>query len=148
MIRRPNANPRIARRRILKFVEKTGEPCFTPDAVAVEPLTLARLANAGLLKIIRKGGDSLYYLSDDAALRQEARFGQVFLKIRRWTNATGKSSFVLNQVKVHEMVLDMMVAGGLLERRGHKYTVFWRSLFGNWQQTLKNVHEDGKDETE
>ena len=142
--RRPTPVPRIARRRILDYVEETGEPCFTADDVAVELPTLARLVHAGSLKATR--GKGVYCLPENAALHQEARFGQTLLKIRRWTNATGKYRFIPSQVEVHGEVLNMIVAGGLLERKGHKYTVFWRSLVGYWQQTLKNVQEAEKDE--
>lgn len=136
MIRqRPTDNRRIARRRVLDHVDETGETSFTAEVVAVEPLTLASLVNAGLLKATRERGNLLYHLPDDAALNQEGRYGNQLILIRQWTNATGKYSFTANQVEVHGEVLNMMVAGGLLERKGHKYRVFWRSLFGNWQRT-------------
>lgn len=149
MIRqRPTDNRRIARRRILEFVEKTGETCFTAEAVGVEPLTLSSLVAAGLLKAHRELGNLQYYIPDDAALNQEARFGHELIAIRKWSNAAGKYSFTASQVRVHGDVLNNMVAGGVLERRGCKYLIFWKSLYGDWQQTLRNMQEAGKDETE
>ena len=137
MIRRPTHIPRIARNRILDYVEGTGESCFTADDVCVEPLTLNRLVSAQLLKTTREGGDVLYYLSEGAALHQEARFGLVFLKIRQWSNSTRQYTFRPREVNTHAEILNSMTDGGLLEKNGHKYTVSWRSLVGDWQQMLK-----------
>jgi hypothetical protein len=141
MNQRPTNIPRIARKRIRDYVGRTGCRWFIATVVSAEPLTLARLADAGLLTAIRRPRATIYHLAEGDDVDQEHRFAPAFRKIRHWTNATEKYTFTALQVEVHGEVLDMMVKGGLLERRGWRYMVFWRSLAVNWQLRISDRAE-------
>jgi hypothetical protein len=134
----PTPDPRLARLRIRKFVETTGERSFTFRDVEVQPLTLKRLEDAGLLECLEKeGGESntpVYHLPEGAAAEQESRFKKELIKIREWSRATGQYVFAAMNIGIHGSVLEKMVDNGLLGKSGQRYKIYWRSLSEQWRK--------------
>jgi hypothetical protein len=133
----PTPDPRLARHRIRNYVKATGERSFTFTDVCVQPLTLRRLEDAGLIEYLEKeSAESItpvYHLPECATARQESRFRRELVKIRAWSRATGQYTFAPVNIGIHGNVLEKMANSGLLVKTGLRYTVFWRSLSKQWR---------------
>lgn len=135
--------PRLARNRVRDYVNETENRCFTADDVAVDVLALKRLEHAGLLESSgERHSESrkiYFFLPEGAVEDQEMHFVPQLAKIRAWCSANRKYVFRGRDVGIRENILNVMVSGGLLEKTGKRYTIFWRSLAGRWGGEVKNV---------
>ena len=133
----PTANPQIARDRVLHYVKRTHERIFTSNDVAVRFLTLAQLVKARLLVYCLTRSDAnlhIFHLPAGSARRQELRFCKELVQIRVWCNSTRCYVFRAREVGIKGWILDNMVFGGILERRGGmKYRVLWTPLIHDWK---------------